>query len=169
MIRTQQSQLQQMQHQQQNPQGSNSGTAIADDSTPVSERSFSFPAVPPLPIPGRRSSAHLPPNRRGSGQQASPSLQPAGGAQGGGTTFEPSSVGSADWSLLSGGDGAGRRSSRDESAYYQAETASLTRENQMLRMRIRELGMFFKHYTVRIFVYCLLKLTICAQYRTPNK
>lgn len=32
------------------------------------------------------------------------------------------------------------QSSRDESAYYQAETQTLTRENQMLRMRIRELG-----------------------------
>ena len=30
---------------------------------------------------------------------------------------------------------------RDESAFYQAETQNLTRENQMLRMRIRELGM----------------------------
>ena len=29
--------------------------------------------------------------------------------------------------------------SRDESAYYQAETQTLTRENQMLRVRIREL------------------------------
>ena len=28
---------------------------------------------------------------------------------------------------------------RDESTYFQAETASLTRENQMLRLRIREL------------------------------
>ena len=34
---------------------------------------------------------------------------------------------------------ARRNSSRDESAYYQAETATLTRENQMLRLRIREL------------------------------
>lgn len=32
-----------------------------------------------------------------------------------------------------------RRSSRDESAFYQAEAAMLTRENQMLQMRIREL------------------------------
>ena len=31
---------------------------------------------------------------------------------------------------------------RDESAYYQAEAQSLTRENQMLRHRIRELGLF---------------------------
>jgi hypothetical protein len=29
---------------------------------------------------------------------------------------------------------------RDESAYYQAETQMLTRENQMLKARIRELG-----------------------------
>lgn len=37
---------------------------------------------------------------------------------------------SGDWSLF-----------RDESAFYQAETQMLTRENQMLRHRIRELGM----------------------------
>lgn len=30
--------------------------------------------------------------------------------------------------------------SRDESAFYQAETQNLTRENQMLKLRIRELG-----------------------------
>jgi hypothetical protein len=29
---------------------------------------------------------------------------------------------------------------RDESAFYQAETQNLTRENQMLKLRIRELG-----------------------------
>jgi hypothetical protein len=39
--------------------------------------------------------------------------------------------GGATWSL--GG--------RDESAFYQAETQMMTRENQMLRQRIRELGM----------------------------
>jgi len=32
-----------------------------------------------------------------------------------------------------------RNSFRDESVFYLAETANLTRENQMLRMRIREL------------------------------
>ena len=32
---------------------------------------------------------------------------------------------------------------RDESAFYQAETQMLTRENQMLRIRIRELGKSF--------------------------
>lgn len=33
---------------------------------------------------------------------------------------------------------------RDESAFYRAETQSLTRENQMLKVRIRELGKFLK-------------------------
>jgi hypothetical protein len=32
---------------------------------------------------------------------------------------------------------------RDESAFYQAESQMLVRENQMLRHRIRELGEFF--------------------------
>ena len=41
-----------------------------------------------------------------------------------------------DW-LLSGGGGGG---GRDETAFYQAESQMLTRENQMLRVRIRELG-----------------------------
>jgi hypothetical protein len=30
--------------------------------------------------------------------------------------------------------------SRDEAAFYQAEAQNLTRENQMLKVRIRELG-----------------------------
>jgi hypothetical protein len=38
---------------------------------------------------------------------------------------------------------------RDESAYYQAETQMLVRENQMLRHRIRELGMLFFYHIVR--------------------
>jgi hypothetical protein len=32
---------------------------------------------------------------------------------------------------------------RDETSYYQAESQSLSRENQMLRHRIRELGKSF--------------------------
>lgn len=39
---------------------------------------------------------------------------------------------------LMGEEGLGR----DESAFYQAETQMLVRENQMLRLRIRELGEF---------------------------
>lgn len=44
---------------------------------------------------------------------------------------------SNEWLLSGGASGLG---SRDESAFYQAETQMLTRENLMLRMRIRELG-----------------------------
>lgn len=36
---------------------------------------------------------------------------------------------------------------RDESAFYQAETAMVTRENQMLKQRIRELGELLKSLT----------------------
>jgi hypothetical protein len=36
-------------------------------------------------------------------------------------------------------ENARRNSFRDESVFYQAETANLTRENQLLRSRIREL------------------------------
>jgi hypothetical protein len=52
-----------------------------------------------------------------------------------------SSVVNGDWppSPLESVSAARRNSLRDETAYYQAETANLTRENQMLRMRIREL------------------------------
>jgi len=40
----------------------------------------------------------------------------------------------SEWTL------GGAVQSRDESAFYQAETQNLTRENQMLKLRIRELG-----------------------------
>lgn len=54
----------------------------------------------------------------------SPMLRPVS------TTYDPHRD---DW-LLGG--------ARDESAFYQAETSMLTRENQMLKLRIRELGEF---------------------------
>ncbi|WEW57188.1 hypothetical protein PRK78_002650 [Emydomyces testavorans] len=137
MIRNQQAQLQQMQqlHQQQ---GSGSATGAVEDSTPTSERSASFPYFPPLPQPisgpDRRSSLQFPStrsSRRDSDNIASSAAYPTGSQSEYGLT-------GAEWVAL-GGDGAGRRCSRDESAFYQAETANLTRENQMLRHRIREL------------------------------
>ena len=139
MIRQQQAQLQQMQqHLGHTPSTS---TAAVDDSTPTSERSFSFPNVPPIHpasvtnprprSPAPRSSFDL--SRQSShrsrtpSRAGSPALRP-----------RPLSAGlqphSDEW-LLSGSHG-----SRDESAFYQAETQMLTRENQMLRNRIRELG-----------------------------
>lgn len=39
---------------------------------------------------------------------------------------------------------------RDESAFYQAETQMLTRENQMLRHRIRDLGKYRYHPDPRV-------------------
>lgn len=140
MIRQQQAQLQQMQqHAGYTPSIS---TAAVDDSTPTSERSFSFPNVPPTlptsvtnprprsPVP--RSSFDL--SRQSSRRSRTPSRT-------GSPALRPLSAGlqahGDEW-LLSGGGGQG---SRDESAFYQAETQMLTRENQMLRMRIRELGL----------------------------
>ncbi|KAI9696845.1 MAG: hypothetical protein M1836_005207 [Candelina mexicana] len=131
MIRLQQAQLQQAQQQQSTAMAQS--TAV-DDSTPTSERSFSFPAVPPTTIanprprsPAPRSSFDL--SRRSSQRSRASNRSPA---------LRPVSAGltghSDEQGWLLGGSG-----SRDESAYYQAETQTLTRENQMLRMRIREL------------------------------
>jgi hypothetical protein len=123
MIRSQQLQLQQMQqqqqqhHQQQQPlhqhvqqQQHQSGTAIIDDWTPTSERSVSYSPVQPLHNPARST------------------IDPAHGSY------------NSEWSILTGSEVGARRSSRDESAFYQAEAAMLSRENQMLRLRIRDLG-----------------------------
>lgn len=48
------------------------------------------------------------------------------------------------------GDSPVRRGSRDDGAFYQAEAAMLTRENQLLRQRIRELGEFY-HLAIFLF------------------
>ncbi|CAF9911882.1 hypothetical protein IMSHALPRED_010611 [Imshaugia aleurites] len=144
MIRHQQEQLQAIQ-QQASYTPLSSSTAL-DDTTPPSERSANYPypyAVPPNPPSAStsifntfrpsspfRSSMDL--SRQSSrrsrtpSRTASPSLRPvSAGVQGPGE----------DW-----GFSAGRsQSSFDDSAFYQAETQMLTRENQMLKQRIREL------------------------------
>jgi hypothetical protein len=132
MIRSQQAQLQQYQQQSQQA----SGTAVIDDTTtPASERSATFfPPIPP-PVTGHsnRLSISSLSNRRSSrpsSQAASPNLRPRDASRGPeGTEAFPSLR-----------ESSSRRSSRDEGAYYQAEAAMLSRENQMLRQRIRELG-----------------------------
>ena len=158
MIRQQQAQLQQMQRQSSSNQASDGVDAI-DDSTPTSERSFSFPTVPsnlPLSVtnPRPRSPNTLPisisnprprsPTPRGSldlSRQSSRRSRPVSHA--GSPSLRPLSAGlqahSDEW-MLPGGNIQGVR---DESAFYQAETQMLIRENQMLRMRIRELGWFY--------------------------
>ena len=122
-------------------------TAAVDDSTPTSERSFSFPSVPgtiPMSVHNPRPRSPIPRgsvelSRQSSHRSRTPSRTTS-------PMLRPISAGlqaqNEDWML--GGSSMTRRdsqSSRDECAYYQAETQTLTRENQMLRMRIRELGM----------------------------
>jgi hypothetical protein len=138
MIRQQQLELQRLQAGQQ-------GSSAAEDTTPTSERSSSIhigtgmphsagpaqhststPRSPVLSHPRSSFDMTRPaelrnPSRTPSRQTSSPRMR-AGSMSG--ESAEP-------W-LLGG---------RDESAFYQAETQSLMRENQMLRHRIRELGM----------------------------
>lgn len=143
MIRQQQLQLQQL----QTAQGQSQSSVAAEDTTPTSERSSSvvhpsggLPA--PLPVststprspvvgPPRSSiemnRGELRPSRTPSRQTSSPRMR------------STSISGESGEQWLLGG--------RDESAFYQAETQSLVRENQMLRHRIRELGEFSLGHT----------------------
>lgn len=145
MIRHQQAQLQAI--QQQASYTPLSSTAL-DDTTPPSERSTNYPypyAAPPNPASGSsiftinnprpsspfRNSMDL--SRQSSrrsrtpSRTTSPSLRPgSAGMQGSGE----------EWGF------AGRsQAGFDDSSFYQAETQMLTRENRMLKQRIRELGM----------------------------
>jgi hypothetical protein len=147
MIRQQQAQISTL--QAGHPQPSSSAV---DDSTPTSERSMSLPqsthlshaAVSPMPISPmpmtNQPRSHSPfglgtisrqssfaDRSRGGSHTGSPALRPISG-QGGVHDYNDMLPGSAP--------------SRDESAFYQAETQNLTRENQMLKLRIRELGTY---------------------------
>ncbi|KAF1992491.1 hypothetical protein K402DRAFT_388146 [Aulographum hederae CBS 113979] len=142
MIRQQQAQIDSLRTQL--PANTSSATAI-DDGTPTSERSMSLshntataipsisqtaqthaqPQTQGVPIPhrprnslSRQSSWRSRPNS----QTSSPALRPISSAH----------SDANEWTL-------GTPASRDESAFYQAETQMLTRENQMLKHRIREL------------------------------
>ncbi len=144
MIRHQQAQLQAIQQQALYTPLSNPTTL--DDTTPPSERSTNYPypyTAPqnppsastsifnnPRPSSPFRSSMDLSlqssRRSRTPSRTASPSLRPvSAGLPGPGD----------DWAFT------GRsQSSFDDSTFYQAETQMLTRENQMLKQRIRELG-----------------------------
>ncbi|KAJ0422816.1 hypothetical protein BJY00DRAFT_66233 [Aspergillus carlsbadensis] len=125
-IRSQQVRLQHLEQQHQQPQ------SAIDDVTPSSERSATFPPAAPLSTAGNRASTtQLPsslPSRRPS-QAQSPSFRPLADSR---------SSETLEW-VPGPGESAARRGSRDESSFYQAEAAMLSRENQMLRQRIREL------------------------------
>ncbi|GAW24617.1 hypothetical protein ANO14919_142080 [Xylariales sp. No.14919] len=135
MIRQQQLQLQQLQA----AQGQSHSTVAAEDPPSTSDRSASItqpPGVPPsLPTPSgsipRSPSISHP---RSSFDLARDALHrrsrtPSRGASS--PRLRSTSISQEGEPHLSG--------VRDETTYYQAETQSLIRENQMLRHRIREL------------------------------
>ena len=151
MIRVQQNQLHQLQQNVaaagSSPLANNlpNASQAIDDSTPTSERSFSLPPVAPSTVPAGSVAAGLPhrPSRaRRSSQSPSPALR--------NLPRPPSFFGHHDSAVVSDLPSPAeshsglptalpRRTSRDEVSFYQAETANLTRENQMLRHRIKEL------------------------------
>ena len=128
MIRIQQDQLAQMQRQQQQEfqeVPSTETSTLRNSPTSLNTSvSLNHMGVPQA----SQSSTHRPlglsqqsPQRRPSAGH-SPSMRPHAG-----------SLGPLTEDFLLGG-------TRDECAFYQAETQTLTRENQMLKLRIRELG-----------------------------
>lgn len=145
MIRIQQDQIAQIQRSTQNPQEPSptsteqtrfptppstlltpGGTNMTEQSSPRSASiSSALPhAHSPFHRPhslSRQSSARLS-NAGTNSRGNSPALRPASG-----------SLGPLTEDFLLGG-------TRDDSAFYQAETQMLTRENQMLKLRIRDLG-----------------------------
>ena len=158
MIRQQQTQIQHLQSQPGAiPTGPGpNGSAIAvEDGAPLSERTLSFnhsATVPQQNVPAAQSqpphaaaprprspfylSRHSSYRSSRSSHEVSPSIRPM-------STHGPQSDGAE---LLLG---PAASTTRDESAFYQAETQMLTRENQMLRMRIRELGTSLRSIPVR--------------------
>jgi hypothetical protein len=147
MIRQQQTQIDTLQANQ--PHASSSAV---DDSTPTSERSMSLPRGQPIasPIPSSQPRSRSPFNisrqssfadrSRGPSHTGSPSLRPF-----------PGQPGTHDVHDMLPGPATGR----DESAFYQAETQNLTRENQMLKLRIRELGEYLPSIIHRVFTNAL--------------
>lgn len=144
MIRQQQTQIIALQTNQ--PPSS----AIIDDGTPTSERSLSLPhsslpnvSHPPASAAQPRSRSPLGPNTYGNlSRHSSIADRSRGSSHTGSPALRPVSRGvgpheSSEWL-----PGSASATSRDESTFYQAETQMLTRENQMLKLRIRELGMF---------------------------
>ena len=134
MIRQQQAELQRLQAGQ--PQNQNS--AIDDTNTTSShgtpQASLSQISIPTVSTGGSFSRSTSNRHPRSSFDMARADLQrrsrtPSRGAS---PRMRSTSISqeSGDWVL--GG--------RDESAFYQAETSMLVRENQMLRHRIRDLG-----------------------------
>jgi hypothetical protein len=136
MIRTQQQHLQQLQTQTGQ---SHSTPPVIDESTPTSERSMSF-SNPNIPQQSSTSTPRSPSavlHPRSSFDLARADLQQRRSR----TPSRTASPRLRSTSISGEGGDAWSLGGRDESAFYQAETQMMIRENQMLRQRIRELGM----------------------------
>ena len=127
------------------PHLSTASSIAVDDSTPTSEQSCSLAnaTTAPVSIPNPTTTSSI--------ASPSPALRPLprtstsflhqqnqyANHDSSHSSFDSPSSPSAEIPNIH--PGLARRTSRDETAFYQAETATLTRENQMLRLRIREL------------------------------
>jgi hypothetical protein len=135
MIRTQQQHLQQLQAQTGQ---SHSTPPVIDESTPTSERSMSFSNAT-IPQQSSTSTPRSPStvlHPRSSFDLARADLQQRRSR----TPSRTASPRLRSTSISGEGGDAWSLGGRDESAFYQAETQMMIRENQMLRQRIRELG-----------------------------
>jgi len=132
MIRQQQQQLQQLQ-----AAGGHSQPPVIDESTPTSERSMSFSA-PNVPLP--QSSISTPRSPTALHPRSSFDLTRADIHRRSRTPSRTASPRLRSTSISNEAGEPWNLGGRDESAFYQAETQMMIRENQMLRQRIRELG-----------------------------
>lgn len=171
MIRIQQDQLATLQRQNNDGIPTETSPTTSDFAglpTPSSTLSPSHIATPVElssppsgPIPGasqahsffnrphnlsRNSSSRLS-NAGTSSRTTSPALRPSSG-----------SIGPLTEDFLLGG-------TRDESAFYQAETHMLTRENQMLKQRIRDLG---EHAVCTVLTDLSMTDTVCRTSNSSN-
>jgi hypothetical protein len=143
MIRQQQLQLQQLQA----AQGHSQSSVAAEDHPSTSDRPTSMSHPPGIPPSAPPPSGPIPrspsiPHPRSSFDIARDTLRrrsrtPSRGASS--PRLRATSMSREGEPPLSSG--------RDETTYYQAETQSLVRENQMLRHRIRELGKLSSPYS----------------------
>jgi hypothetical protein len=151
MIRQQQAQIVSLQTNQ--PPTS----AIIDEGTPTSERSLSLPQSQPQSQPqpqpntAQTPASTVPPRSRsplgpstygGLSRHSSFADRSRGSSHMGSPALRPVSRGVGPHESTEWLPGSAHGASRDEGVFYQAETQMLTRENQMLKLRIRELGMW---------------------------
>lgn len=143
MIRLQQDQLATLQQRQQNPQDSLPGSSEhPQPATPASPLATSGTMAiteqsSPRSISASHSQQHHFNRPHSLSRQSSARISNPGNSRGNSPALRPqsSSLGPLTEDFLLGG-------TRDECSFYQAETQMLTRENQMLKLRIRELGDF---------------------------